>query len=48
VDHRVHDRLPPLSFNPLRNEADAFKVVVGVAALAAVVVVVVLLARAIF
>jgi hypothetical protein len=48
VDRRVHDRLPPLSFNPLRNEGDAFKVVLGVAAAAIVVVVIVLAARAIF
>jgi hypothetical protein len=48
VDRRVHDRLPPLSFNPLRNEADAFKVVLAAVVIAAVVVGVVLLARAIF
>jgi hypothetical protein len=48
VDHRVHDRLPPLSFNPLRNEADAFKVVLMVAAVAAAIVILVLLARAVF
>jgi hypothetical protein len=48
VDRRVHDRLPPLSFNPLRNEGDAFKVVLGVAAVAVVVVALVLVARAIF
>jgi hypothetical protein len=34
--------------NPLRNEADAFKVVLMVAALALVIAVLVLLARAIF
>jgi hypothetical protein len=48
VDHRLHDRLPHLSFNPLRNEGDAFKVVLGVGAVAIVVVVLVLVARAIF
>jgi hypothetical protein len=37
-----------VAFNPLRNEADAFKVVLGVAAVAALIAVVVLLARAIF
>jgi len=35
-------------FNPLRNEADAFKVVVMVAVVAAVIAVLVLLGRAIF
>jgi hypothetical protein len=48
VDHRLHDRLPPLSFNPLRNEGDAFKVVLAVGAVALLVVIVVLLARAVF
>jgi hypothetical protein len=37
-----------VAFNPLRNEADAFKVLLGVAAVAVVVVVLVLAARAIF
>jgi hypothetical protein len=37
-----------VAFNPLRNEADAFKVVVMVAAVAAVIAIVVLMARAIF
>jgi hypothetical protein len=35
-------------FNPLRNEADAFKVLLMLVAVAAVVAAVVLLARAIF
>jgi hypothetical protein len=35
-------------FNPLRNEADAFKVVLMVAAVAATIALLVLLARAIF
>jgi hypothetical protein len=37
-----------VGFNPLRNEADAFKVVLIVAAVAAVIAAIVLLARAIF
>ncbi len=37
-----------MGFNPLRNEADAFKVVVLVAAVAAVIAVLVLLGRAVF
>jgi hypothetical protein len=37
-----------VGFNPLRNEADAFKVVLMIAALAAIIAVFVLLGRAIF
>jgi len=37
-----------VGFNPLRNEADAFKVLLVVAGVAAVIAVLVLLARAIF
>jgi hypothetical protein len=37
-----------MAFNPLRNEADAFKVVLLVAAVAAVIAVLVLLGRALF
>jgi hypothetical protein len=37
-----------VAFNPLRNEADAFKVLLMVLAVAVVIAVVVLLARAIF
>jgi hypothetical protein len=36
-----------MGFNPLRNEADAFKVVLGVAAVAAVIAILVLLGRAV-
>jgi hypothetical protein len=35
-------------FNPLRNEADAFKVVLVIAAVAAIIAVLVLAGRAIF
>ncbi len=37
-----------MGFNPLRNEADAFKVLLMVAGVAVVIAAVVLLARAIF
>jgi hypothetical protein len=37
-----------VGFNPLRNEADAFKVVLMVAAVAAVIAILVLLGRAVF
>jgi hypothetical protein len=37
-----------MGFNPLRNEADAFKVVLGVMAAAVIIAVLVLAGRAVF
>jgi hypothetical protein len=50
VDRRLHDRVPDLTperFNPLKNEGDAFRVVLWVAAVCFAIAALVLIGRAV-